>query len=385
MSCITSNSRLVFFTYHDFESHHVTGGTRRLLELIRSFSDKGAHVTIFCPKSKVIEEIPNVNHIPLKYKKNGFLPAGLVNFIINYFFVKKQLKQLDYDWSVAVDVPYAIQLKYLGFRKICFIVWQDFIGYRSFEGDSLKNGFINNLRLKTLTRIEKIVLQSVSKINIQCQYDLDVLKGRHPMLSSQIIKKAFLIPNNVNTSWLQKETQTESSMTKDAHCSGFTIMFIGNVSDTRKGLHILLEAYAGTELLNTCKLHIIGGGDLLPYYKKKYSKFKNITFEGSNPSPLSFLKAANLLVVPSLADSFPNTILEALYLNIPVIGSNKGGIPEALKYEELIFELNAEALQKKIVSLLDKKNYLEIAEICKKRKEELTFDWGKDMLNGIIC
>ena len=42
------------------------------------------------------------------------------------------------------------------------------------------------------------------------------------------------------------------------------------------------------------------------------------------------IKSSSVVVVPSRMESLPTTIKEAFYLNIPVVGSNVGGIPELI-------------------------------------------------------
>ena len=89
------------------------------------------------------------------------------------------------------------------------------------------------------------------------------------------------------------------------------------------------------------------------------------------------LKQCDLLVVPSLADSCPNTVMEALYNEVPVIGSNAGGIPEILLHENALFELNVCSLKERILSYKDNNKALhELKEQQKHRKDELTFDWA---------
>ena len=115
-----------------------------------------------------------------------------------------------------------------------------------------------------------------------------------------------------------------------------------------------------------------------------YKHEKNIFFLGKLNSPYLILEESSLLVVPSIADSFPNTILEALNLNIPVIGNSSGGIPEVLKYNELLFESSSTSLKEKIEFLLITENFINISNLCKRRAKELEFDWVKKMLEMVV-
>ncbi len=374
---------IVFFTYHDFESHEITGGTRRLQELIDGFSNKGCRVIIISPPSSFISNNSNLEHYPLRYIKKSFLPLGLANFFLNFFRVRKLIKFLKYDRSVAIDVPYGIQMTLLGFKKICFIVWQDFIGYRYIDYQSRTQNKISKfIILKIFLFIERLVLKKSFRINVQCNYDLKILVSRHNHMSEELIRKTVVIPNNVNPSWVKKAQTPVREIKKN---EPFIICFIGNLSDTRKGLHILLQAFITSDLIrNSCILRVVGDGTLADYYRNLYCEYTNIEFLGRLNNPFNILKKSSLLIVPSISDSFPNTILEALYLGVPVIGSSSGGIPEVLKNRDLIFETSTKSLAKKIEEILNPEIYKEINTICKGRAEELTFDWVEEMFKMVL-
>ena len=49
---------------------------------------------------------------------------------------------------------------------------------------------------------------------------------------------------------------------------------------------------------------------------------------------MRIIKSSSIVVVPSRMESLPTTVKEAFYLNVPVIGTNVGGIPELIKNNE---------------------------------------------------
>jgi glycosyltransferase involved in cell wall biosynthesis len=375
-----SELTIVFFSYHDFKSHEITGGTRRLIELIDGFANEGIRVVLFSPKSDFISKKTNIQHYEIKFKEKSFLPLGLINFIINYRFVRERLKGIKYDRCVGIDVPYVIQMRLYGFKNMCFIVWQDFINYRNITfDDNNKSRLVNFLFIKFYKTAEFFALKYAKRIIVQCKYDIDVLKLRHRKLSGDLDAKTDVIPNNINPSWI-KDFPEHKDRNND-HDDKFIILFIGNISDSRKGLFFLLEAFTKSTILREkCILRIIGGGDKLLIYENDYKDHSNIEFLGYQKYPLPILRNSNLLVVPSVADSFPNTILEALYYEIPVLGSRKGGIPEVLLFEELLFELNVDVLRSKIEKVLNIINYEIVKQKCKMRREQLSFNWVEDML-----
>jgi len=71
---------------------------------------------------------------------------------------------------------------------------------------------------------------------------------------------------------------------------------------------------------------------------------------------MKILKASQILVVPSRAESIPQVIKEAFYLKVPVIATNVGGIPELVIHQEtgiLVPPENPEKLMIAINNLLD--------------------------------
>ena len=73
---------------------------------------------------------------------------------------------------------------------------------------------------------------------------------------------------------------------------------------------------------------------------------------------MRIIKSSSIVVVPSRMESLPTTVKEAFFLNIPVIGTNVGGIPELIKNNEtgiLIPPENPEKLAQAINELLSDK------------------------------
>jgi len=70
---------------------------------------------------------------------------------------------------------------------------------------------------------------------------------------------------------------------------------------------------------------------------------------------MSIIKSSSVVVVPSRMESLPTTIKEAFYLNVPVVGSNVGGIPELITDNEtglLVPPENPDKLAEKVNELL---------------------------------
>ena len=73
---------------------------------------------------------------------------------------------------------------------------------------------------------------------------------------------------------------------------------------------------------------------------------------------MRIIKSSSIVVVPSRMESLPTTVKEAFYLNVPVIGTNVGGIPELIKNNEtgiIIPPENSSTLAEAVNELLSNK------------------------------
>ncbi|MDR2916066.1 MAG: glycosyltransferase family 4 protein [Tannerella sp.] len=104
--------------------------------------------------------------------------------------------------------------------------------------------------------------------------------------------------------------------------------YVGRLS-TEKGVDTLLKA---AEQL-PYPLKVIGGGPLLDSYQKKYAS-AHIEFLGHmQPDKLyPIVQKARFLILPSgWYENNPFSIIEALCMGTPVVGSRIGGIPELIE------------------------------------------------------
>jgi glycosyltransferase involved in cell wall biosynthesis len=372
-------ARYLLYTAGNYKTTRVTGGTKRFKEIVQYLLDEGEEVHLIAPGDIEFPQYKKLNIIPIKVYKSNILPNGLLNYFLNIRVFRK-VKNMDFDRTVIVSIPYGIQAVLAGFKNITLIIWEDIIDYRTihYKDERIRwIGYLKSLVLPVYKRIERYTLKRVRQIIVQCNYDKEVLISRHKDLKEDIEDKTRILFNNVNTSWLTRHKDLIDSHGENIN-NMTTMVFVGNLNDQRKGLHLLLEATAG--LLKKklpVKLKIIGDGKLRRYYEDQYKNYPEIQFLGKLNDPVPEINRANLMVVPSQADSFPNTVLEGLFLEIPVLGAKKGGIPEILNYPELLFESDPKALADKLEDFIRNDREEQYRTLSRKRKEALTFNWEK--------
>jgi len=91
---------------------------------------------------------------------------------------------------------------------------------------------------------------------------------------------------------------------------------------------------------------------------KKEGYEKEIICPGFEKNLIGCLKGADILVNPSLSEGLPNIILEALAMEVPVIATDVGGVPEIITdgvNGSLVPAKDIEGLKNKIVAIADDK------------------------------
>lgn len=110
----------------------------------------------------------------------------------------------------------------------------------------------------------------------------------------------------------------------------FVVLFVGRFIDI-KGMDILLEAAVSID--KEIYFAFVGDGPLSASIKEVSGRLDNVMFLGrvDNHNLPLYYNAADVLCVPSkYEEGFGRVILEALSCGIPVVASDRGGIPEAI-------------------------------------------------------
>ncbi len=120
--------------------------------------------------------------------------------------------------------------------------------------------------------------------------------------------------------------------------TSFAIIFSAeNIHNERKGLRYLLDAlrllHAEGRNQPDIRLLLLGDGTI-PDVGFPVIPMGRVHV----PSTLSALySAADVLLLPTLEDNFPNVVLEALAVGTPVVAFNVGGVPDMLEHKKTGF------------------------------------------------
>lgn len=358
-----------------------TGGELRFLELAGYLAGQKNMALCCADEATVLAELGLKADIRMEESEGtpSFLPEEARILLAN----RKKLKEIvksKYDRIIVFDVPPAVGLTLAGAKNLVLMIRKDLIGYEKVKSSG--NSRKKKLRIAYQWLCESLCLHSAKQVICQCAYDRDVILRRHPMMGKRGAAKFDVQINNINPSWVVKRNEMASPEARDME--KFRICFIGGFDDLRKGQNLFLEAAQLLEAKHSeLEFVLVGGGKRLQSYRDQFESDR-IQFYGRMDNPLSVLKSSDLLVVPSLADSCPNTVMEALYTGIPVIGSRAGGIPEILKDEDALFDTKSACLAECIERLLNGRTaYEQLGERQRQRAKELVFDWPERIMQLI--
>lgn len=133
---------------------------------------------------------------------------------------------------------------------------------------------------------------------------------------------------------------------------------VGNLFAVKGQSYLLRACRIVASAFPNFVLLVAGEGEQLSFLEKEATSLgiaSNVKFLGFRSDIPSILEAMDVFILPSLSEGLPLSVLEALALQIPVVATNVGGIPEVIEEGVtgyLVPPRNPEALADNILSLL---------------------------------
>lgn len=320
----------------------------KILQLIQAKQYRGAEI-FCCQLSNHLIKLGHEVIIVSLYDGYALLPFRNPIISLNrskrnrYFDIKgwRELKEIINNFKPdLIQANAADTLKYAVFSKF-FFKWNMPIVYRNASASSF---YIKNLLSR---RFNAMLLKNVDLIISVSEASKEDLNFLFPFT----ISKSCVIPVGIE----KKELEIKDLFNE----FNFNIIHAG--SFTKEKNHFgLINIFKKLVVDNpNFILHLIGDGDLKNEIELKILNENlqdSIILHGGIEEPLSYIKAADLLVLPSLIEGLPGVILEAMYCRTPVIAYNVGGISEiVLENTGVLVDKNdersfAEAIKKSSVN-----------------------------------
>lgn len=221
-------------------------------------------------------------------------------------------------------------------------------------------------KTKFIARETNVVSQHVTRkeikffYNFYNNYDTIIAQSddmKHDLMLNFKIKPSKIVKINNPVDFDFIDEKIKISHKPESFKYGYkNVVAIGNLS-ARKGFDNLLKVFSRLKNENIL-LHILGDGQdrEVLHQMKDFLGLKNVIFHGRQENPYQFLKYADLFILSSRYEGFPNVLLEAGACGTYSLANNcPGGITEIIQNDtngEIANIENYEDFSQKIMKIL---------------------------------
>ena len=371
----------------------ITGGNRRYVELLTSIAKNGINVSVFVNEILKNEFTGcNVFPVPINLKKRKRVSVQTAEQLKLFLaqnkeslFPKKTPESNDNYILIFGETDWNSSnvLKSFCGAKIVFAYRSDIIeeinSFFKYENINIKKRMFFTLQYLLTKHREKMIAKKADLIVFQSENDRNNFKARNKDIKAQTV----VIPNDILQARF-KEEYKDKNKSKTCH----NILFVGSY-DIRKGLIFFLKALvilkkAGIPFNASAVCRGDQPNSILDFIKV-HNLETNITFIKDASDSIPIMICHDILIVPSLFDSFPNVIMEALHVGLLVFASNTSGMPYMLQNEKLLFEVaKPDDIAKKLIDCMSNNEYyLEIKNLCHTMRKKFEFDWAKKWIEAM--
>lgn len=197
-------------------------------------------------------------------------------------------------------------------------------------------------------------------------------------------KPVTVISNGIDTSLYKPLNKVEAKKILGINKEHKVILFgaMNSTTDANKGFQFLIKAIKklSQNIKPDSTLEIVIFGANEPMEPLDFG-FKT-TYVGRIHDDISLVvlySAADVMIVPSKSENFPNTVLEAMACGTPVVGFNVGGIPEMIDHKingYVAQAYKADDLKEGITYVLEDSTRCQLLSKCARKK--VVENYGSD-------
>jgi glycosyltransferase involved in cell wall biosynthesis len=204
--------------------------------------------------------------------------------------------------------------------------------------------------------------------------------------------RLIAVPNGIDTRLYRPAPVNWNTHQELRRGASHVVLIIGHLSDV-KGYPTFLHAAARiASQLPGCLFLALGGETTGPGPLERYERLAGelglrdrVRFLGFRSDVADVMRAADVVVLPSLSEGLPLVILEAMSCGKPVVATPVGGIPEALVDGEtglLVPPNDSEELAKAVVRVLGDRELAQRMAANGRQRAEMHFS-VKRMVNDV--
>jgi len=191
-----------------------------------------------------------------------------------------------------------------------------------FIEDNWKLRFYNRIERFALRRADRVVAVSNSMKALLTQYGIPAHKIR-------------VIHNAIDPNEAVPNTSSEKIKQRHGLTSNQKVIGVIGRLNLEKGQMIFLRAMEkAVRSFPNVRALIIGDGQdqaVLEGFCRDRGLSDHVVFVGYQKNIANYYQVLDLLVLPSLSEGLPNTVLEAMSFGVPVLATAVGGVPEIIQ------------------------------------------------------
>ncbi|MEM2131445.1 MAG: glycosyltransferase family 4 protein [Candidatus Woesearchaeota archaeon] len=343
----------------------IGGMERFVIEIIKELKKNNFEITLLTGKTK--EDIKDNNIKGIKIIRKKIFYPKIFNKFVKYtlisYYAKKHLEKNKYDYVLAMGFS-GFLLKNHIWRASgppMFIVENEKMKKLNFISK-----IINKIEIEILKKIEKKCIKNASFLIYPSKYMKELFENEYKLDNLKDLKPFFIPCSGIR---INKRIIIKSKKI-------LNVLTVGGLSEERKGKNIILEAFEKLEK----KFKLIAVGNLdnktIEELKKRKINAKILGFIDYEKINQIYNKA-DIFILPSNFEGFPNTILEAASFGLPVITTNLEGLNEYFKKDDEILVVeknNSQELIEKIKFLEDIENRKRLSKKIYKKIKKLNYE-----------
>ena len=365
-----------------YYKHKQGGFNQRLYKLYRALTDRDHHIHYIAASPFPISRTnidAHVLRIPFWRAEN---PVFWICFLMMaplyclWIAISRNIDKIVVFSGIyaAVCCPTAVLLQ----RPMIVFLRADVLKESRLQGKSLLkialHGFLERLglRFSSLVITNSLILRNtISERQSGLRFDV--------------------LPNNITGS-IELTTTRKMQIRSRYHLGPDQFLVVAASPFNRvKNIDFLVRAFSKISAPNARLMlvgdDLTGSGERkrLEHLVRQMNLDSQVVFTGWLDEPMQAIAAADMYVTASKQEGSPNSLLEALAINLPCLGSRIPEIEEILRYRELLFDLKSttELAQKIDQAATDKKYRQKLQRLAEQCKKAYSFDWDQEVANII--